>query len=750
MKFKKNKNLLQIRKTEFIFLFPIFTFLGLFFVKIGNALAQTQQKTMPKALQFLFELWVATVGGHPEILKQGILGDMAKDIIGGLVHLIWTGAAWILGIFASLFTSVLSFTVEMLSRAPIHIGWSFTRDFVNMFFILGLVVIAFATILRFEQYEIKRLLPKFIVIALLINFSYVICGVIIDFTHILTNFFVAGLNNIDTLSVGAGGLIQSAMIDLSGISQTPQTYETALSGEFSTIIIEAFQSLFLIIAAIILLIGAVLLVVRVAGLWILIILAPFAWFFSIFPGTKGMSNKWWNTFLKWAFFAPIYIFFIYLAIMIMRGISIGALAINAPSNFTENISVFTEFVIAAVILFGAPIVAMSTGIYGSRAVLNFSKKAARNARTWAWKGRPATTLKTTIGAGALTAGGRLFGGTRLGRRMRAQATQLKQVRTTEKWAKKFEARLRTMSGPDKLAAMKQIGTTGFMATKSVVSDPRLVRSMDTARAQLAVTKLRKFGENEAADKLEELRPDAIKNDVERNEAIERAIKEGTHKKWSKKVFEDPRGAEIVEQTRKQLGTGEFVKVFKGWAKEIRDEAGKALQAGFTNDFKAPAPGEKNENIERRKAYAKITGKINEAFFADNKGGIQAKYEAKDSLAQQQAKIHIQGLKDEDFGNLDLDKDKELAAKYMMVHQVAGAGTKLSGTDKELFRKIAKEHNKPAFEQMQKVYAWGGSPTGSSNIVNLEGKKPGEGPTKEETMEKEAEKTKPYREDIEGK
>lgn len=71
-----------------------------------------------------------------------------------------------------------------------ELGWKIVRDFSNMFFILIMVVIAFATILRLERYGIKELLPKVIIIALLINFSLVICYLIIDFSDITAHYFI--------------------------------------------------------------------------------------------------------------------------------------------------------------------------------------------------------------------------------------------------------------------------------------------------------------------------------------------------------------------------------------------------------------------------------------------------------------------------------------------------------------------------------------------------------------------------------
>jgi len=360
----------------FILIFTLFS--GLFLVNIEEAKA----KQVPKVLQATFELWAAVVSGHPELLVSGAIGGFAREIIEGMSNLIWTGTMWFLGVCANLFSNVLLFTTTNLSQSPVYDGWVITRDIVNMFFILALVVIAFATILRIETYGIKALLPKLIIIALLINFSYLACGIIIDATHITANFFIDEIKKEDkpTNKIGIGGQIQGAMIDLKGIkqptvlpSEETEEGEIPLSSFASVIIAQSSQSLVMFIAAFILLIGALLLLIRMGALWILIILAPFAWFFSIFPTLKGMSSKWWDNFLKYAFFAPIYVFFIYISLTLIGAINVHTININAVANFKEAIATLTHYLIAVIILGGAPIVAMSMGIYGSQAVIGGAK-----------------------------------------------------------------------------------------------------------------------------------------------------------------------------------------------------------------------------------------------------------------------------------------------------------------------------------------------------------------------------------------
>src|SRR3989344_2790427 len=70
----------------------------------------------------------------------------------------------------SIVSYVFSFQ-KFVSVPIVQIGWTISRDLANMAFILIMLLIAFGTVLRLEQYSVKKLIPKLVVAALLINFS---------------------------------------------------------------------------------------------------------------------------------------------------------------------------------------------------------------------------------------------------------------------------------------------------------------------------------------------------------------------------------------------------------------------------------------------------------------------------------------------------------------------------------------------------------------------------------------------------
>ena len=63
----------------------------------------------------------------------------------------------------------------------------------------------------------------------------------------------------------------------------------------------------------------VMLMIRYIYIAILAIFLPFAWASWVFPRFSSMNGKWWNKFLQWTFFAPIFMFFLYLALSTIGG-----------------------------------------------------------------------------------------------------------------------------------------------------------------------------------------------------------------------------------------------------------------------------------------------------------------------------------------------------------------------------------------------------------------------------------------------
>ena len=217
----------------------------------------------------------------------------------------------------------LDLNSTVLQNPTVSTGWIITRDLANLGFVLAIILIAFATILRFENYAMKKTLMKLILAAVLINFSLVFAGVFLDFSGMLTDFFLNKATDYNPLQLGeklAGSFQVQKLLEVKKDAGAIQSIVAGMANDInSTVSFIAslfFVVLFTGIAAITLISLATVLFIRYIFLTILLILMPLAWLLWIWPETEHLWKEWWSEFLKWAFFAPSASFFIYLALSI--------------------------------------------------------------------------------------------------------------------------------------------------------------------------------------------------------------------------------------------------------------------------------------------------------------------------------------------------------------------------------------------------------------------------------------------------
>lgn len=338
-------------------------------------------------------------------LLTNVVGWFATEAITGAIltvaFVVITLVGYLLSWAAWFVDFALAVNGEVLNLPVVQLGWRIVRDMANLFFVLGIIVVAFATVIRNETYGIKKTLFKLIVMAVLINFSLSISGAILDSSAILTNFFISKATNGDPHNVS------KAM----GQAFGPQTLLNVQASAAETAkqkgakILEAIASLFFIIifswmGVISFFALGAMLFIRFIHISFLLILAPLAWLGWVFPGLSigGQGNffkTWWNEFLRWTFFAPAMAFFLYLALFaIQQQASIktlanstqsgaalgGALNIGSGTGTTPGLvslaaTIGSMFVFCGLMM-GGLLTANKMGIQGATTATNYAKKAS--------------------------------------------------------------------------------------------------------------------------------------------------------------------------------------------------------------------------------------------------------------------------------------------------------------------------------------------------------------------------------------
>ena len=241
-------------------------------------------------------------------VRAGLIADVSLIGYGTIVYVCVSVLGQLLLVVIDVMVSIAQYN-NFINVDPVKMGWLIVRDICNMFFVLILLIIAFATILHIPGYSIKQLFKRVIIFAILINFSKMICGLLIDFSQVIMLTFVNAFKDI-----GGGNMSMLLGVDqlLSIRSSDLQNREDVTY--WSTMGALSLAWLYVVIMLVVMVALLATLVYRVVMLWIYIILSPLAYLASIVPFMSGLSKNWWQQFSHQLFTGPLLAFFIWLSL----------------------------------------------------------------------------------------------------------------------------------------------------------------------------------------------------------------------------------------------------------------------------------------------------------------------------------------------------------------------------------------------------------------------------------------------------
>ena len=174
----------------------------------------------------------------------------------------------------------------------VYNAWSAFRDLANLAFVILFLIVIISQITGYgiDNYGIKRMLPRIIIAAILINLSYFICQLAVDVANIVgisIKGFFSGLetqyNLVETTGPDAGQytflLASGAVVGVVAV----------LTSGLGGVITVALSALSLLISGIFLF---AILVARQAGVVILVAISPLALVCYLLPNTENLSKKW--------------------------------------------------------------------------------------------------------------------------------------------------------------------------------------------------------------------------------------------------------------------------------------------------------------------------------------------------------------------------------------------------------------------------------------------------------------------------
>ncbi len=309
--------------------------------------------------------------------------EVVLNYLGNIIFAIIYFVCWILLYVVGLFVNLAAFFLNATLNPDLYIdmfgpnstivatGWKIIRDICNMFFILILLVISLATILRIQTYKAQSLLLPLLIAAFLINFSRPIVEVAIDASQLLMYQFVNMIGTVGGNTSDIGGLVAAKDAIIEQFSGW-DLFGEILGGDFmkdalNWVIGIIFALVFLIALCFVYLAMALFMIIRLVALTILIILSPIGFFFNILPQTKSYASKYWSELSKYLIFGPIMAFFIYLASFLAVNVSDLRTELQVVSA-TGTVGAFSgilQYIIVLVFLYASIWIARQMGIWGA-------------------------------------------------------------------------------------------------------------------------------------------------------------------------------------------------------------------------------------------------------------------------------------------------------------------------------------------------------------------------------------------------
>ncbi|MBX4211584.1 MAG: hypothetical protein KW806_02215, partial [Candidatus Yanofskybacteria bacterium] len=332
-----------------------------------------------------------------------------KTVLLQIYGILYIGLQGIISAMAFL-TKTLDTVINLQLNADLPVlaaGWTLIRNFTNMFFIVIMIIIAFATI--FDAFDLdilgvrggdmRGILVKLVMTAVLINFSLVIGGLVIDATQTINGVFLNAINDFGNqlgqllnpcVLVGCPEQVANAGSTsnfwiASFLSNPSITLADALARGLikldsidTLVVIRLFSSVVLAgMIAFSLLVAVIFSIIRIPIIWTLLVISPLAWLAGILPSTRKLNGKWWHHFIAWNIYLPLFLFVLYFGLFFLNQVNTltinlaqGTQALNTPlpgSGFTFQFLLL--YIMAAMVLIGGATIALSGSYFGGAGVL---------------------------------------------------------------------------------------------------------------------------------------------------------------------------------------------------------------------------------------------------------------------------------------------------------------------------------------------------------------------------------------------
>ncbi len=326
-----------------------------------------------------------------------IFGDSRcfESLISKGTNIIFSFVSFLAYVSGVLFDYSLEFSInsaEFFNKiGVVEVTWSFIRDILNMTFIFILLWTAIQILLGNDsKYNVKQILSRVIIVAILMNFSLFAAKLMVDGSNIVSLKIYESMKATPFVEKGRASVSERVMntVGLSPLYNITKLFEAGnikadsacANNPRSLIIISVLGSIFLLVLCLAFGLAAILFLIRLVNIIVLFVKSPLWVWGYVLPGNSSIEkhkDKWWSEMKHVLSFPIVYLFWMLVAIIVfeklgkVKGTSSGSgnqvtlldliCGTSMQGGFGQSISLVAIFVIVIIFMMMAIKYAMESG-----------------------------------------------------------------------------------------------------------------------------------------------------------------------------------------------------------------------------------------------------------------------------------------------------------------------------------------------------------------------------------------------------
>ena len=209
---------------------------------------------------------------------MNFLGDIADGSFDVITHLL----------------SIRSELVASGDSSGTYVAWQYFRDISNVLFVIAFLVIIFSQLTGagVNNYGVKKILPRLVITAILVNLSFYLCQIAVDISeilgHSLNSFIGETIPKQLSLPQSPPTWTENLGKVLAGVAISAAATGLAIAGYLAISVPVLLAALLSLVVTLAILVG------RQAAVVILIVISPLAFVAYLLPNTEQWFKKWGN------------------------------------------------------------------------------------------------------------------------------------------------------------------------------------------------------------------------------------------------------------------------------------------------------------------------------------------------------------------------------------------------------------------------------------------------------------------------